>query len=207
MALPEPCLGHGLTSVVHSVSRLPKTPRTSPPPPWRAPSVAAPLPCLRLLLRGRLLPDVTSLWAAGRCPSLSARRTRSRSVQPCDFFRGRNRAACPETHEAWSRRPVGHGRVQLMGAPTCRATGRASPHDLAANDAGLSEAARFFGVTARASPLGGGERCCRKRARDFRLAEMGPSMAPPNPVAVCLRLMLASKITLDGGATVFVRPI
>jgi hypothetical protein len=51
------------------------------------------------------------------------------------------------------------------------------PQEAAANDMGISEAARFFGVTSRASR---------------KWAEHGP----PNPVAVCLRLMLASKITL-----------
>jgi hypothetical protein len=51
------------------------------------------------------------------------------------------------------------------------------PQGAAANDAGLTQAARFFGVTSRASRI---------------WAEAGP----PNPVAVCLRLMLASKINL-----------
>ena len=45
------------------------------------------------------------------------------------------------------------------------------PQGAAANDAGITEAARFFGVTSRASRKWG---------------EHGP----PNPVAVCLRLML-----------------
>jgi hypothetical protein len=51
------------------------------------------------------------------------------------------------------------------------------PQRAAPNDTGLTEAARFFGVTSRASRL---------------WAEAGP----PNPIAVCLRLMLASNITL-----------
>jgi hypothetical protein len=51
------------------------------------------------------------------------------------------------------------------------------PQGAVANDMGISEAARFFGVTSRASR---------------KWAEHGP----PNPVAVCLRLMLASKINL-----------
>jgi hypothetical protein len=73
---------------------------------------------------------------------------------------------------------TGHGTMETTGDENRAALVRLGfPQGAAANDMGISEAARFFGVTSRASR---------------KWAEHGP----PNPVAVCLRLMLASKINL-----------